>query len=50
MLNPTFPFLVRECEGVKARVIARYGIFSIYQFFFYINRLWRRKRNGFREF
>jgi len=23
--NPTFPFLVRECEGVEAKVWARYG-------------------------
>ena len=23
--NPKFPFLVRECSGVKPRLIARYG-------------------------
>ncbi len=23
--NPKFPFLVRECSGVKPKLIARYG-------------------------
>jgi len=23
--NPTFPILIRECSGVQARMIARYG-------------------------
>ena len=24
-VNPTFPFLVRECEGIEAKIWARYG-------------------------
>lgn len=23
--NPTFPILVRECSGVEAKLVARYG-------------------------
>ena len=23
--NPTFPILIRECAGVEAKLIARYG-------------------------
>lgn len=38
MLNPTFPFLVRECEGIKARVIARYGM--KHSFIYSVNRFW----------
>jgi NADH dehydrogenase (ubiquinone) 1 alpha subcomplex subunit 2 len=25
-VNPTFPFLVRECEGVEAKIWARYDL------------------------
>ncbi len=25
--NPTFPILIRECSGVEAKLIARYGEF-----------------------
>lgn len=23
--NPTFPILVRECSGIEAKLVARYG-------------------------
>jgi hypothetical protein len=28
--NPGFPFLIREAEGVQAKLIARYGAFDVF--------------------